>query len=206
MSPESPAFPVYLDDGDAPSKRAVVTAALRLFVKQGMAGTTVREIAAEAGFTNPVLFKYFAGRDELAAFLFERCYRTFSVRLHGALAGDRPFAAQLKALVGTFTRSMDEDLDAHLFVQENLRQMWLSAKADLRRHSIFRIILRLFEEGRAQEAIDPTLDPRLLTVAAIGVMGQLARSLYFHELPSARAVDLQEEIYRLLSNLIRKPR
>jgi AcrR family transcriptional regulator len=201
-----PALPVYLDQGDPPSKRAVLSAALRLFVRKGLGETTIRDIAAEAGFTNPVLFKYFAGRDELAAFLFERCYRSFSLRLQGALAPGGSFARQLSVLVAVFLESMDQDLDAHLFVQENLRRMWPALAPELRRHSVVRIAGQLFEAGKEQGAVDPALDTSLLTVALLGTLGQLSRALYFGEAPAARAEELQARTERLLHNMVRKRR
>ena len=56
---------------DAPSKRALLEAALRLFVRDGLCETTIRIIAAEAGFTNPAIFKFFDSRDALARCVFE---------------------------------------------------------------------------------------------------------------------------------------
>jgi len=199
-------LPVYLDESDPPSRRAVVSAALRLFVRKGIGETTVREIAAEAGFTNPVLFKYFAGRDELAAFLFERCYRSFSLQLAAALHGADSFGARLSAMVGVFLSSMDQDLDAHLFVQENLRRMWPAAAPGLRRHSLVRMTGELFEQGKAEGAVDPIIDTRLLSVALLGTMGQLARSRYFREVGGDRAIDARAQVERLLGNMIRAGR
>jgi len=195
-------LPVYLDESDPPSRRAVVSAALRLFVRKGIGETTVREIAAEAGFTNPVLFKYFAGLDELAAFLFERCYRSFSLQMAAAIQGAESFGARLSAVVGVFLGSMDTDLDAHLFVQENLRRLWPSAAPALRRHSLVRMTGELFELGKAEGVVDVALDTLLLSVALLGTIGQLARSLYFGELRGGRAIDSRAQVERLLRNLI----
>jgi AcrR family transcriptional regulator len=181
-------------------------AALRLFVRDGMGETTVRAIASEAGFTNPVLFKYFAGRDELAAFLFERCYRRFGSRLAAALEGDRRFKQKLSAAVDVFIGSIDEDLDAHLFVQENLRRMWPRVGPELRRVSIVRLARRLFEEGQAEGAVDARLEATLLATALLGTMGQVARAVYFGEIGRSGLLDTAAQVERLLANMVRRHR
>ena len=195
--------PVYLDESDPPSKRAVLGAALRLFAKKGLNGTTIRDIATEAGFSNPVLFKYFASRDALAAFLFARCYRAFSMRLASELRAPRPFAEKVSVLVDVFLSSMDEDLDAHVFVQDNLRALWPTLASELRRHSLPGLVRRLLEEGAAEGGLDPTLDPALLSVALLGTLTQLARAMYFREVPVQRAVDLQDSVERIFDRLLR---
>ena len=61
-------------EGDAPAKRRILVTALELFVRDGLCETSVRDIAKASGFTNPALFKHFKSKDDLARYLFERCY------------------------------------------------------------------------------------------------------------------------------------
>ena len=64
----------FIKEADPPSKQSILRAALKLFVKHGLAGTNVRMIGAEAGYTNPAMFKFFASKHALALYLFESCY------------------------------------------------------------------------------------------------------------------------------------
>ena len=66
--------PFYVSEDDAPAKRKILTTALTLFVRDGLCETSVRDIAKASGFTNPALFKHFKSKDDLARYLFERCY------------------------------------------------------------------------------------------------------------------------------------
>jgi len=59
---------------DAAARAASLCAALRLFVRHGIDATSVRDIAAGSGFTNPAIFKHFDSKEALALCLFERCY------------------------------------------------------------------------------------------------------------------------------------
>ena len=54
------ALPFYLTEDDAPAKREILRAALKLFSERGLAATSVRDIAEESGFTNPALYRHFA--------------------------------------------------------------------------------------------------------------------------------------------------
>src|SRR5690242_12675188 len=84
-------LPPYLTVDDPPSKRKILQTALRLFAAKGVEAVTVRHIAAEAGYTNPALFKYFATKDDLAIYLFERCYARLFDDLKLAIDGAGTF-------------------------------------------------------------------------------------------------------------------
>ena len=68
-------LPFYIREEDPPAKRAILRAAMKLFSERGLAATSIRDIAAESGYTNPALYKHFAGKDDLAQQLFEACHR-----------------------------------------------------------------------------------------------------------------------------------
>jgi AcrR family transcriptional regulator len=89
------------DPQDADSKRQVVACALDLFVRKGLNATSIRDIGAAAGYTNPALYKFFASKDELALHVFERCYAWIFERIAKALEGGS-FAERLRALVSTW--------------------------------------------------------------------------------------------------------
>jgi AcrR family transcriptional regulator len=56
----------YLAHDDAPAKKKILTEALRLFVRDGLCETSIRDIARATGYTNPALFKHFASKERLA--------------------------------------------------------------------------------------------------------------------------------------------
>jgi AcrR family transcriptional regulator len=49
----------FIMPDDPPSKRAILNAAFKLFVRDGYDATNIREIGKEAGYSNPALFKFF---------------------------------------------------------------------------------------------------------------------------------------------------
>src|SRR3954470_1895086 len=112
------ALPFFVEPTDPPSKQELLKAALKLFARDGVRESSIRAVAEEAGFTNPVLFKYFDGKDALALHLFERCYLRVARETLGALAEGATFRDRLRRLVERLLALIDEAPDAMLFVNE----------------------------------------------------------------------------------------
>jgi TetR/AcrR family transcriptional regulator, repressor of fatR-cypB operon len=190
----------YLDAGDAPGKRAILSAALELFVKSGIDGTSIRDIGAAAGLTNPALFRHFSGKEAMALHLFERIYRRLRNGLPAVDAS--PFADQLRTTIAVYLRFIDEDLPAALFFQETLRRFWPQLPAAQRRGSLLAHFRALLAAGTAQRVIDEDEDQSLLLAAVFGLLGQFARQLYFDEIggpATSRLDDIQALLLRTLS-------
>src|SRR6266436_1643217 len=110
------ALPFYVEPTDPPSKQELLKAALKLFARDGVRESSIRAVAAEAGFTNPVLFKYFDGKEALALYLFERCYLRLMRETKGALAeGDVTPAIDHKLLVAGFWGLLGQFARMHAF-------------------------------------------------------------------------------------------
>jgi len=196
------ARPFYAAEGDPPSKVEILGAALQLFVERGRDGTSVRDIALEAGYSNPALFKFFRSKDELTAYLFARCYRRFSDEVHAALAAHDGFAARLGALVERLAALLDEPADARalLFVQDNLRELWPLVRRRLASKSVVALLGRVVREARDEGTLARDLDPALVVVAIVGTLAQFARQHYFHDLPGP-AARYAPELRKVLERL-----
>jgi TetR/AcrR family transcriptional regulator, repressor of fatR-cypB operon len=178
---KEPHRPFYVSSTDAPAKQKIVVVALDLFVRDGLCETSVRDIAKESGFSNPALFKHFPSKDALASYLFERCYVELFRLIARAINSDKSFAARQHAVIDAYMVALDQDQNAVLYVQENLRHFWPRMPAALRKHSIVGEVRRLLEAGRREGAVTSTIDIGLLTAAWIGTLQQFARARYFGE-------------------------
>ena len=95
-------LPFYIREDDPPAKRQILRAAMKLFSERGLAGSSIRDIAKESGYTNPALYKHFAGKDELALYLFEICHRRLWTKCNAAINAAKSFDDKLE---GTSARS-----------------------------------------------------------------------------------------------------
>jgi TetR/AcrR family transcriptional regulator len=66
-----------VDLPDVTARSLLLTSALKLFNQKGYAGTTVREIVAEAGVTKPVLYYYFGSKEGVYLELLKVPFRKF---------------------------------------------------------------------------------------------------------------------------------
>jgi AcrR family transcriptional regulator len=190
----------FLSEDDPPSKQGVLRAALKLFVAHGVSGTNVRMIGEEAGYSNPAMFKFFESKDALALYLFERCYARLYVPV-AASAGRGSFAEALGGVVDAFLGAMDEDLEAALFVQDSLRELWPRLPASARRRSILRALRELFERGIREGAVTGFASPDVPVAALVGLVAQLGRMQHFGEVEGparARRGELELALTRML--------
>src|SRR4051794_7500881 len=148
------ALPFYVEPTDPPSKQELLKAALKLFARDGVRESSIRAVAAEAGFTNPVLFKYFAGKEALALHLFERCYLRVVREAMDAIGGAGSFRVRLRNLLARVLSLLDESPEAVLFVNEELRRYWPQVSPATRKHSLIGMTRAFFEEGDVTQAVD----------------------------------------------------
>ena len=159
---------------DAPDQRAVaLDAALACFVRQGIAATSLRDIAREAGVTPALLHYYFGDRQQLlAAVVSERVMPAFlSVRERLAQAGD-----DVGEIVAAFVCGVTDAIARHpwwpqLWVREVLCEG--GALRDLLVQRIAPDIARLlagrFAAAQAAGRLNADLDPRLLLPTLVGL-------------------------------------
>ena len=185
------------DPDEPPSKQAILREALRLFVRDGLCETSLRDIASATGYSNTVLYKFFDSKDALAIHLFERCYDELVRGVSQALSPDHSFEEGLDALVKSYVRFLDRNLDAVLYVHENLRLYWPQVGEKTRALSLVGLLAAWIGKGKIEGAIDPGGTTGLLVTLTIGFLGQFARMLYFKECDPP-AVRWQTEIKTLL--------
>jgi AcrR family transcriptional regulator len=171
----------YSSSGDPLSKQKILRAALHLFAQRGVHAVTVREIAAEAGYTNPALFKFFATKDALAMHLFERCYLQLFEKLRDACKGRSSFEDRLEAILEVFFSQIEHDADAFLFIQDHVRVMWPHVSRKIRKKSILSLIRSVLQQGVRKGEVIGGLDIDLLVAAITGTLQQYARMVQFGE-------------------------
>lgn len=165
----------FTSEADAPAKQRILIEALDLFTRKGLCATSIRDIAAATGYTNPALYKHFASKDELALSLFVACYGELVRRLERALESGDDFASMLHAFVRAYLGLLDEHPAAVVFVQEHLQRFWPEAPPRLKRRTVPALIRRLALAARPRPG-GPSEDARVL--AATGALAQLSRMLY----------------------------
>ncbi|NUS39986.1 MAG: TetR/AcrR family transcriptional regulator [Lysobacter sp.] len=173
-SPRSPSRRAGRPAGATPDLRErLLDAAIACYVRQGIAATPLRAIAAEASVTPAMLHYYFGDKAQLQqAVVEERLMPAFAGLREPLLrAGD-----DVAALVAAFVRGMGELVARHpwlpaLWVREvlceggALRELLLARVAP----QLPRMLAERFAQAQQRGELDPGLDPRLLVVSLGGL-------------------------------------
>ncbi len=174
---------------EAPSKREIVRVALRLFVRDGLAAASLRDIAAASGYSSTVLYKFFESKDALACYLFEHCYVLLATRLGAAIRPGCDFRANLRSLIEAAGRLVATQPAAVLYTSEQVRLMWPGVPERLRRHSIVRLLTELFQQGVGEGVIADAREIPYLIAALVGSFSQYAKLRHFGEFTGAPEED-----------------
>src|SRR3954469_20578843 len=169
--------PFYIGDDDPPAKRHILRAAMKLFSEHGLAGTSIRDIARESGYTNPALYKHFASKDTLAVHLFETCHQRLWTRCSAAVETATSFEAKLERYVGAILELVDEHPEAMAFLSDSARELWPKAGAAVRRHTMIGLARDLMSLAPRPRRGGRVVNPSIAAASLQGTLAELARML-----------------------------
>jgi len=180
-------LPFYTGEDDPPAKREILRAAMKLFSEQGLAATSIRDIADESGYTNPALYKHFASKDELALHLFETCHRRMWARCNAAIASAKSFDERLEAYVGRWLEFVDEHPEVVAFLSDSARVLWPKASPTVRRQTMIGLARSLVLDAPRRRGAS-AVNPDVAAASLQGTLGELTRMLQVGVLdgPAAR--------------------
>lgn len=98
----------------AERRRAIVAAAWRLIAARGIDGINMRDLAAEAGYTNGALSHYFSGKDEILRSAFEHVLDATNGRIERSVAASRGLGALRKTCYEIMPLTEEARLEARI--------------------------------------------------------------------------------------------
>ena len=159
---------------DSPDLRIrLVEAALACFARKGIAATSLRDIATEAGVTPALLHYYFGDKDQLQGEVIAQKILPVFAALREPLvqAGD-----DIAALIAGFVNGIGRIVAEHpwlpaLWVREVLCEggALRDLLFDRLGPQLPQMMAERFAEAQAKGRINPGLDPRLLMVSLVGL-------------------------------------
>jgi AcrR family transcriptional regulator len=162
-----------------PTPERLLRVSAKLFAKQGLAGTSMREIAREAGITQAAIYHHFPGKEELYLHAVRTLHREKLQGLSDVLMLQAPPPEKLRQLVLRMLELMDADPDfRHIYY----REMMEGDEERLRElvDSVFADIMAALEP--LMEEIAPHLDAQLTMMSLAG--------LVFHHLEVRKLIPL----------------
>jgi len=181
---------------DAGQRKRLIDAAVMLFARHGVAATSTKAIAAEAGVTPALVHYYFRDRELLLDAVFDELLQPLIEQVFGTLAGQpNDIASTIPALAGQLIRTAAATpWFPGLWIREivgtdgHLRERLLQRVA-LRRASL---VMNPLVAAQAQGTLTPGLEPALVMVSLIGLtLLPLATTHIWRNLPGAAEIDTE---------------
>ncbi|MBV8585816.1 MAG: TetR/AcrR family transcriptional regulator [Verrucomicrobia bacterium] len=194
---------VLQNPDDPPAKQAVLATALHLFTRQGVAGTNVRQIAAQAGFTNPIIFKYFDSKEGLARVLFERCYEELVGTLFVSIDLEEPFLENIARFVTRYSELLGRAPVIPVFVLTHFHDLAPGLPARLKRRPLNAAFQELLVSGKKQLYVTERISIPVLVTCILGILEKVAQAIYHRDLRVDMA-SLRRELQEVLTALMRK--
>jgi AcrR family transcriptional regulator len=167
-------------DGTATRER-IKAAALALFVEQGVAGTSTRDIAEQAGVAEGALYRHFEGKDDLAWSLFRDNYAVLADELTEVCDRAGDCRGAIAAMIARLCVAFDEERPVFRYLllarHDHVRRVTPAMKSPIR------VVHAVMERAIAGGEIG-VADAHLATALALGPLLQTAAAIIYDELPA----------------------
>jgi AcrR family transcriptional regulator len=180
----------------AETREEIVAVSARLFESHGIAGTTMRAIAAGCSIKAASLYHHFASKDEIVAEVMERS-SAFAIGLHDAIAqaADLTPAARIEALMRATLASFRAHPEASRMFVENPRYvadepLLTTVRANAK--TIDALWTRSIDEAIAAGAVRSDIEPTQLWTLLRHMMLAMSR------LSGAASGDVSEDAMAIL--------
>lgn len=180
----------------AARREEILSAAVRLFARQGFTATRIEDVAAEAGIAKGSVYLYFDSRDALLAAAFERLTERSGQVLAQARRDRRPALERLAALVRSVVTVLAEEPE----LTRVLVDLWAAGRhtgqvepVPLDMASVYReyraVVAELLREAAEDGDVRPGAGDPEATVIVAAIEGSLVQWLMDPELDLAGLAD-----------------
>ena len=191
----------------SPDYRAIIcTAGQALFAERGFAGTTIREIAKQAGVNSGLLYHYYANKETLYLSLLETAVSEIVVQVEIIAASPDTPEEKIHQIVQAFLAYYQAHPQSFLLMQRAVNEHSPAAQALAQRwlSRCFTAIDAITTEG-VQHGLFRPLPPPLLSFA---IEGLLEHGMHIHKLvenisPNLTGASLLDELPNLILTLLR---
>jgi AcrR family transcriptional regulator len=176
--------------------RQVLDVAAAVFAEKGYAGASTRDIAERLGVRQASLYYYFTSKESALAAICELGVKDFIANLQAIIAQTAPAERKLRAAIANHLAPLGVHPDAdyvcvflrHRHELPNLQRQAVAALA----RTYQDLIERLFREGIVAREFRADLDPKLATLALLGMCNSVITN---RGVPRSATIDSMIEEY-----------
>ena len=165
----------------------IMDSAVGLIIARGLSSFSLEEVAAEAGVSKPLIYKYFTSRDELLKAVLEREYTYLRGRGLDVLPADLPFEGVVRAAV---KRSMDYLYERGPIMRLLASDRAVSGLVQDRDRDERGVMTRYFADGAAREFGVSATEALIITILTVNAPILSARALKRRGVPAEEAAEV----------------
>jgi AcrR family transcriptional regulator len=100
----------------------ILHAAKKVFVRKGLYGARMQEIADEAGINKALLHYYFRSKEKLFQTIFQEAFHKFAPSTFGLMASDAPIEEKIKMFVANYIDTISDNPFLPVFIINEINQ------------------------------------------------------------------------------------
>lgn len=104
------------------TEKKILDAAKKVFIRKGMYGARMQEIADEAGINKALLHYYFRSKNKLFEAIFQETFREFVPRAFSILKAEMPFEEKIEKFVSNYIDVVSENPFMPIFIINEINQ------------------------------------------------------------------------------------
>lgn len=104
------------------TEHQIIEAARKIFIKKGLSGARMQDIADEAGINKAMLHYYYRSKDKLFDIIFQEAVDQMMARINSILKGNMPLNEKIAAAVENYITSLSENPYLPIFVFNEANQ------------------------------------------------------------------------------------
>ncbi len=186
----------------------IMEAAEELFAEQGFAGTSVRDIAEEAGVNLAMISYYFGSKEKLMESLFK--YRGESIKLQLEIMLENKELNSLQKVYALIDNYIDRIMKQQCFHKILSREQMVDLKGTTTQliHEMKRtnqeLVKKLIHEGQKRGEFKKNIDVPLMMATLVGTTSHLVTTQHYYrklnDLESLSNEEFEKHIKKKLSN------
>lgn len=174
----------------------ILNSAFKLFAARGFDSVSIREIAADAGLSNPALYRHYPTKEALGLELYKKSYDAvlehIGRKVSPELSGMEKLDAYMEACVDLH-RVKPSPL---IYLDELQNTFWPQVKDAYGERTLSAFIARCIHEGQHEGEIRTDLDPAMLATVPVGILSQWAVAARHGLAPWTGAADTLKKLNR----------
>lgn len=184
-------------DGSVTRKK-IERCALTLFVKKGVAATTIKDIASKAQIAEGAMYRHFKSKEELAQYLFSHSYQELTQALKEQTEHLSHYQDKIKTMVSFFCTQYDQDpiLFNYLLLVMHTQIKGASDKEV----NAFTYLVSVFNEALKKKELTG-VNPQICADIVLGIVLQAATSRVYGRVTRPLSEDIDTLVKAIIGGV-----